>query len=295
MHEQAKLQRVLKLIRLLLNSKYSINTLVQLIECSQSTIYKYFQLLEEIGYNIDKNEAGLYFIYAPNFLSNQFNAKEVDLIKNLVTALPNSIEAISILNKINLDPNVPSSEYLNAIETLQNLAKVNEAIKEKRWLNFEKYKSSNSNNISDRVVFPLEILQNGQIIGKDLNDSKSKTFKINRIGFISNNYENHPEPELSFFEELDMFGMSGKKEIIVKLLLTEQARNLLLEEYQDAINMTKSVISSKYHYELIIAVKNFAGIGRFVLGLPGEIEVLSPSEFIEYLKDRLSKSTFLDN
>jgi proteasome accessory factor C len=295
MHEQAKLQRVLKLIRLLLNGKYSITTLGYLLECSQSTVYKYFQLLEEVGYNIDKSSSGHYFIFAPNFLSNQFNQKELDLIQNLVSALPRTLEASTIRKKIGLDPVVPSSEYLSGVAALENLGLISEAISEKKWLNFEKYTSSNSNVISDRVIFPLEILLNGQIIGYDKSDEKTKTFKINRIGSISINYEGLSIPNLVLIDEQDMFGMSGCGDKIIKLLLTEQARNLLLEEYPNAVNMTQNYNDNHYHHTFTISVKDYAGIGRFILGLPGEIEVVSPIELIEYLKERALKSTFLDN
>ena len=295
MHEQAKLQRVLKLIRLLLNGKYSINSIVHLLECSQSTVYKYFQLLEEVGYNIDKSESGYYFIYAPNFISNQFNQKEIDLIQNLVSALPKTLEASSIRKKIGLDPIVPSAEYLNGVATLENLAMISEAISERKWLNFEKYISSNSNVIRDRIVFPIEILPNGQIVAFDKSDEKTKTFKINRIGCLSINYDGLIAPDFVLENELDLFGMSGNEEIIVKLLLTDRARNLLLEEYPNAVNMTQNHNENPFHYTFTISVKSFDGIGRFVLGLPGEIKVVSPYQFNNYLKERLNKSTFLDN
>jgi hypothetical protein len=57
----------------------------------------------------------------------------------------------------------------------------------------------------------------------------------------------------------------------VEALLSLKACNLLGEEYPLA---KKHLTQKNGGYRLEIPVAGFEGIGRFVLGLPGEVEVL---------------------
>ena len=42
------------------------------------------------------------------------------------------------------------------------------------------------------------------------------------------------------------------------------------------------------HYE----VRSLIGIGRFILGLPGEIDVIAPQSLVTYLKNRVNQFSF---
>src|SRR5690625_1798767 len=85
--------------------------------------------------------------------------------------------------------------------------------------------------------------------------------------------------------------MSAPKALVtVVLMLTLKACNLLMEEYPLAEKFIKPV---KDRYRLEIPIADYHGIGRFVLGLPGETEVISPYSFIEFLNEQKQRSTFI--
>jgi predicted DNA-binding transcriptional regulator YafY len=48
---------------------------------------------------------------------------------------------------------------------------------------------------------------------------------------------------------------------------------------------------SELGYQFHGPVHNFDGIGRFVLGLLDETEVVGPKEFKEYIKNKITSST----
>ena len=72
----------------------------------------------------------------------------------------------------------------------------------------------------------------------------------------------------------------------VTATLSLKACNLLNEEYPLA---NPYIIAQEQQYLLQIPVADFNGIGRFVLGLAGEVKVLSPDSFIAFLKEKINK------
>src|SRR5690606_1071970 len=85
----------------------------------------------------------------------------------------------------------------------------------------------------------------------------------------------------------DAFGMSAKEPIAtVELQLTLKAYNLLMEEHpQSKENIT---VKGK-DYLLKIPIADFHGVGRFVLGLPGEVQVIGSEEFVKFLNKQIEK------
>ena len=88
------------------------------------------------------------------------------------------------------------------------------------------------------------------------------------------------------FEELhhegyiDIFRITGFEQHRVQLELGMMAHNLLVEEYPLATRDLKQI--DKNHWLLDTQVCDYVGIGRFVMGLSGDIKILTP-EFEAYM------------
>ena len=67
--------------------------------------------------------------------------------------------------------------------------------------------------------------------------------------------------------------------------LSMRAYNLVIEEFPLSEKVIKPIENNQYVFDGWVTSYN--GIGRFVLGLPEEIEVISPDSF----KDFLNKKT----
>ena len=79
---------------------------------------------------------------------------------------------------------------------------------------------------------------------------------------------------------------SSEEHYNVKLRLGQLAHNLFLEEYPHGAKYL-SVIDEK-HWLLDIEVCDFRGLGRFVLGLYSDIEILENDAFKEYIRQTLA-------
>lgn len=80
--------------------------------------------------------------------------------------------------------------------------------------------------------------------------------------------------------EPDCFRMNGKKSIQVILKMTLKAKTLLVEEYPLS---TRDITFKEGAWWLNTTVKDLAGVGRFVIGLADQIEVVDSPELQQYL------------
>ena len=87
----------------------------------------------------------------------------------------------------------------------------------------------------------------------------------------------------------DLFGFTGDERLPVKLRLGQLSASILLEEYPDAQRQLEQQPDGKYL--LATEVCNYAGIGRFVLGLYDDIEIVDSPEFDQYMKQRIEQLT----
>lgn len=87
---------------------------------------------------------------------------------------------------------------------------------------------------------------------------------------------------------VDIFHMTGDPPMHVVLEMSLMARNLLIEEYPDA---RKSVIATNDDDKWILdaEILRVEGIGRFYLGLAGEITILEGEALKKYAREYASK------
>ena len=81
--------------------------------------------------------------------------------------------------------------------------------------------------------------------------------------------------------EADCFRMTGKEDIPVTLKMTLKAKNLLIEEYPLA---SKYVSYDGQSWWFRGNVKDLAGVGRFVIGLADQMDIINSPALVNYLK-----------
>ncbi len=291
--EQAKVFRILKLIKVLLTKPVTIKKLAELIETSDKSIYRYIKLLEEVGYSIDKKPGNQYFIINESLGATKLTDEQQHYLVNLLSPLQNDLNVQAILQALNLDPNIPSPETLSSSQKIALVAYLQYAVEKKDWIVLKQYKSASSGTVKDRIVFPLSLTPTAQLVARELGSKINKNFKIHRINDVEKYKRQAAPPTILETAGHDAFGISGEKEITITLNLSEHAKQLLNEEFVATMNATIPLKGQAYPHRLVIQVRGFEGIGRFVLGLPGEVQVEGPSTFITYLKKRNQKNHFL--
>ena len=81
---------------------------------------------------------------------------------------------------------------------------------------------------------------------------------------------------------MDVFRMAGPEEFRVRLRLSMKAKNLLVEEYPLA---ERDLRADGDAWVLDTGICAVAGVGRFVSGLAGEIEILDGELLRTWLRD----------
>jgi len=170
-------------------------------------------------------------------------------------------------------------------QIVQQLAK---AIENKCCLNLKDYRSNNSQKIEDRLVEAFEFLPDysGIWCYETASDS-CKQFKISRIAAIevlAQPWANEAAHTVAFTDAFRMSGSNAK--LIVEARLSLKAFNLLIEEFPLA---EQYLIKHGDYYRLKVPVASFEGIGRFVLGMAGEVHIVSPKSFINFLEKKQEK------
>ena len=86
--------------------------------------------------------------------------------------------------------------------------------------------------------------------------------------------------------EIDAFRMSGPERFHVRLLMSLRAKNLLVEEYPLA---EKCIRKNGDRYIFDSEVCALEGVGRFVLGLAGDVTIAEGEELKEYIRRYVSE------
>jgi len=290
---QSKIRRVLRLISLL-SDKPSRNAkeLSRILETSPKTIYDYIKLLEDIGYGIDKDGNNAYFLFEPRKTDpSSLLEQELNLLNQLIDTIPtdNPLKE-SMRKKLYLCSElVPLAEELNDRHMARIVQRLATAIEDKKQVCLFRYQSATGARPTDRIVEPLFFQKNNsQLAAYDINKKEIRHFKIKRIEEVEilNTpciYDRETFPT-------DIFGFTDKNSFLIKLQLSKRAYRLLIEEFPDAKPfITIDHAPTEKPHRFVYEARSPIGIGRFILGLPGEILIEEPAELKNYIRKRVSE------
>jgi proteasome accessory factor C len=283
MLNQHKILRVLQLIQLLKTAPAkNLRFLANVLKTTERTIYRYVDLIQEVGFIVERDEQNKLFISNNYGLETfEFTPAESDiLIELLETSGKDILLKNSIINKIQIhtESTITSKLLVNA-----HLGKLVEAISNgiqlKKTITIKKYHSLHSNDISDRIVEPICFTDNYQhLVAFEVKSQKNKFFHIERMTAIEIGVSNWKFEAQHKFEKPDAFGFSpGEKVYSIKLKLSLKAGQLLKEEYPRTTEFLKLNKQSKT-YTFITEVNSIIPIKRFIFGLQDEIEILEGTD-----------------
>jgi proteasome accessory factor C len=289
MSEIPKAERVLRLIRLLRERKRTVPQLANLLETSSRNVYRDIKALENVGYVIHCDATHRYSLEEhPTANRTQFSLEETRLIREYLSALPpvHPLKA-SIERKLYLSSElIPLADELADKHRGALISRLNAALADGLQVLLHKYHSNNSASIEDRLVEPISLTDDYTILNAfEVASQKQKTFKLARIEdveVLSAPCTNQPDSD-----ELDFFGFSGPTPLPVVVRLSFTAHRLLHEEFPTSRGyMTMKYKDEPYPWEFRYVVRDFRGIGRFLLGLPGEVRVVEPEALREFLRGK---------
>ena len=290
MHNQNKILRVLQLISLLKKEPAkSIRFLSGILESTDRTVYRYLDLIKELGFELQRDQYNRFLIINEDEVeSYSFSNEEVELLKELLLSVgKDSKLKDSILKKIYFKSEIAiHGNHILKAHLGKIVEKLSGAIQNKKRVILKEYHSANSQKISDRLVEPITFSDNyNSLIAFEVETVENKYFNIERITDVIELNTNQEFQEKHKKDKLDIFGFSelnGEK-FEVELRLTLRAYLILKEEYPLVQPYVKKE-PNKETYLLKCIVNNPKAITRFILGFPEDVEVVGSEKFMKYLK-----------
>lgn len=293
MSDQAKFQKMLEVL-LLLDCQYgrTITELSERFEISQRTVYRYLDTFKQVGFVIE-NTNGYFKIDKENATVQEishllhFSEEEAFILSKAIHSIEDTDEFKSKLVK-KLYSLYDFDRVIHAIskkEESENIYTLLQAIKQQKQVVLQSYKSGNSKNIRDRIVEPIDFTINYTGVWcYDIEDGVNKVFKTSRIKNVVL-LEQIWKYKLKHKKGIiDIFRMQSFEPTTIILELTLVAYNLIIEEFPLSEKYISKVTDNLYRLEC--EVGNFLGVGRFVLGLPGEIKIIASEALKQYVMER---------
>ena len=292
--DQPKIERVLRLMKMMASAnRYTVEELAERLNTSYRSIYRYIDTFKEVGFVVHKEEGAVYRLgkESPYFKDISqlihFTDEEAHIVNQLIGALDDTNMLKQNLRR-KLSSVYNCTSLANSIVKGKNAENVNrliEAIDEHRQVILRSYSSSHTSSKRDRLVEPISFTTNYvQIWCFDTSDNKTKIFNTARIGeveVLDTEWQHEAEHRCG---HIDIFRNTGFEKMRVQLRLGVMAHNLLTEEYPLSERDLKQLDDT--HWLLDTEVCNYAGVGRFVMGLAEDIEIIDSPEFIDFLRQK---------
>lgn len=297
--DQPKIERLLRLMKLMTgNVNYTVNDLAERIGTTYRSVYRYIETFKDAGFVVQNLGGGVYKLgkesrhFKDISQLVHFTDEEAHIVNQLIEALDDTNMLKQNLRR-KLTSIYDCTSMAQSIVRGRNAQNVNallEAMTQRRKVILRDYASSNTGVVRDRVVEPFGFTTNYvQVWCYEVDSGLNKIFKTSRIGSVDILDDTWQHAESHEQGYIDIFRMTGFEQHRVCIRLGMMAHNLLLEEYPLA---ERDIIQQGDSWLLDTKVCNYRGVGRFVLGLMDDVEVLENEEFKEYLRTKLLEARF---
>jgi len=292
--DQPKLQRLLRLMMLLTaNNTYTVLGLAKRLDTTTRTIYRYIDTFRDSGFVIKKNgnvykidKSSPYFKDISSLV--HFTEEEAYILKSAIESIDeNNLIKQNLKKKLYTIYNYKVlAETVVKSKNINNVNRIIEAIEGEKMVELNNYSSAHSHNITNRTVEPFAFTTNYvQVWAYEPKSGKNKLFKLSRIAevnLLEKKWKNKQKHNAGF---IDIFRISSNSQTRVKLKLSLRAATLLMEEYP--LSEEKLIKITDNNWVLDAQVCSYEGIGRFVMGLLSEIEIIDTPELLEFVKKRI--------
>ncbi|MFV0417911.1 MAG: helix-turn-helix transcriptional regulator [Dysgonomonas sp.] len=293
--DQPKLERLLRIMKLLTgNVSYTVNELAEKLDMSARTIYRYIDTFREAGFIIKKqgdiiriDKASPYFKDISQLI--HFTQEEAYILKSAIESIDeNNLLKQNLKKKLYtvydykiLADSVTHGKNTHIVNCLV------EAFEHKKQVILCNYNSANSKIVRDRIVEAFAFTTNYiQIWAYDIEEGENKLFNLSRIEdaiILAEDWLYEKEHKEG---HVDVFRISSFNLYPIKLRMGLLSSSLLAEEYPLSYQYLTKVTDNEYMLD--INVCSFEGIGRFVIGLLNDIEIIESTDFKQFIRDRIN-------
>ncbi len=296
--ELNKFDRQLKLLEMLIDNMYlTIQEMGKKLGISTRSVYRYIQFFEDNGFDV-YNDQGIYSVgHNSPFVAAvtkkiHFTNEELNCLGLLISRADRTNPVVNKLkyrfrNIYGMNFGVDDFRFDKNIS--DNVEVLRTAIENRRLCVLQKYNSLNSKDQRDRLVEPFQFMNNtNEVRCFELESGMCKNFKVTRIkGKVIMKKEKWKHDDLHVNYFTDIFGFSSAQVWKVILRLTTVSKTILMEEF--GLEEIRFVQEDDVHFLVHLPVCNMKGVGRFVMGLIDEVEVVKGDELRQYVNEKLHR------
>lgn len=273
---------------------HTADELCQVLGTTRRNLYYYFSFLRDYGFELVRTSGGKYYIgpHSPFFRniarSVDFTSQEVSYLFSLLAGtVDKSPLQHSVKRKLErfygLSGFVDDATRRRVTSHAEIL---NKAIAQRKIVLLKDYSSPHSKTVSTRVVEPFLFLnEQADIRCYELSSHTNKTFKLSRIGSVVITDADWAFADSHKQVYTDIFLFSGDTRHHISLRMGQLSHNLMLEEYPQSEKCFTQEDDS--HWLFTTDVVSYLGIGRFVLGLFSDIQIIGDEGFKMYVRNVL--------
>lgn len=290
-----KYGRELDLILLLTdNANYTARQMAERLGITRRNLYYYFDYLRDCGFQLIKSgtcyrldrSAQFFRRLHENIALSEDEAAYICRRLEAEDSRDGMAQAIrQKLGRMFCLPTTDNPELLRRANTC--LATLREAIRCERMVCIHDYSSPHSHTVSDRIVEPFIIMNDGRDVRcHEIRSHQNKTFKLSRMGSVE--ILDVPWAFADRHKQVytDMFMFAGEERYHVELSLGQLSHNLMVEEYPQS---EAHIATADDRWLFDADVVSFLGIGRFVMGLYDDIRIIGGPEFKQYIREKIEK------
>lgn len=265
--------RQLRLLTLLAgNRTMDVRQVAAHMQMGRRQIYRYLELLMAAGFEFDNN-GGVYRLKPSSPFYRELRQR---------MSRPASSDVVH--------------DDANDMRYESNLLHMCQAIEQHHQVTLLSYHSQNSQTVRDRRVEPYYLFEdNDSVRCYEPESGMCKTFRLSRASAV----ELLPQPwqheEEHTLPHIDLWGYSSAEPRPVTLRLTPLAYQLLTEEYhveEGSVETLRDIPGGPARaYLLHTSYCHPFGIGRFVMGLPADVQVLDSAELEHYIAEQIAHIT----
>jgi predicted DNA-binding transcriptional regulator YafY len=294
--DQPKLERLLRLMKLLTaNNFLTVEEIADRLSITPRSVYRYIDTFRAAGFVIKKKDGCIRLDKSSPYFKDiseliHFTEEEAYILKSAIE----SIDENNIL-KQNLKKKLYTVyDYKILAETIvngkngRNVRQLVQAMEERRTVILKKYASSHGNDIRDRRVEAFAFTTNyEQVWCYCLEEQEVKLFRVSRIGAVEIQPELWQHETAHVAGYIDIFRMHSNEKMRIILKMGLRSSSLLVEEFPLASKQLQKI--SDNEWLLDTEVCSYEGVGRFVLGLQEDIEIIESPEFLQYISNQAEK------
>lgn len=275
------------------NNSLTVDEIAEKLAISSRSVYRYVDTFRDAGFVIKKtnncpklDKSSPYFQDISELI--HFTEEEAYILKSAIE----NIDENNLL-KQNLKKKLYTVyDYKILAETIvsgkngRNVQQLVQAMENKKCVLLKNYSSAHGNDIRDREVEAFAFTTNYvQVWCYCSEEKKNKLFKISRIGSVEILPEawQHEDNHQSGY--IDVFRINSNETKPIKLKLGLRSTNLLMEEFPLASKYLSKLSDNEWMFDTEVC--SYDGVGRFVMGLLDDIEIVESPELEKYIASHL--------